>query len=120
MPRVACQPFVQAVAATVFAFITLAAMLRAGAARDAVGTLPRYGQVVGTSDGATLVRAADDALPGRSSVTLPTLTTAYRREAGAAVVTLRPTGVLAGIAVPNAGGTVRILGDGRRVILPRE
>ena len=127
MPRIAFQPFAQAVAATVFAFITLAAMVRVGAGHDAAETLPpfahadgRVGHVDGSSDSTALVRAADDALQGWSTVALPMHVTEYRRERGATVVSLRPTGVPADVTVPRVGGSVRILADGRRVVLRRE
>jgi hypothetical protein len=119
MPRVAPQPFAQAVAATVFAVLALGAMLRVGATYDASETLPRYGAVSGEADSLALVRAANDALQGRASVELPMVTTYFRRQGQTAMLTLRPVPA-PGIVWRDVGGTVRILSDGRRVVIARE
>lgn len=119
MARIASQPFAQAVAAAVVAVLALGTMLRVGAAYDASETLPRYGTVAGEADSLALVRAATDALQGRSSVAVPLVATYFRRQGNTAMVSLRPTPV-PGLVWRNVGGTVRILGDGRRVVVARE
>ena len=118
MPRIAAQPFAQAVAAVVFAVLALGAMLRVGALYDTSETLPRYGAVSGGADSLALVRAANDALQGRSSVEMPMVTTYFRRQGLTAMLTLRPVPV-PGLVLQHVGGTVRILGDGRRVVVSR-
>jgi hypothetical protein len=111
-------PLYQAAVGYAFAALALGVMLRiAGeAARE---TLPGYGDVVATSDSGAVVAAAVDALRGASSVLVPMRATRYRREGRDAVVSLRPVPT-PGVAWRGLGGTVRILPDGRRVIVARE
>lgn len=118
MVRSAYQPFAQAVGAAVFATLVLSVMLRVGAAQPVIETLPRYGAIDIRSDSVALVRAADDALQGRSSMTVPMSMREFRRERRAVVISLQPV-TRPGIEWRNLGGTVRILSDGRRLITAR-
>lgn len=118
MARIAYQPFAQAVAAAVVAVLVLAFMLRIGARYEASETLPRFAAVRGEADSLALVRAANDALQGRSSVAVPMTTTHFLRQGRTAMVSLEPVPV-PGIQWRGVGGTVRILQDGRRVIVSR-
>ena len=106
-----------------FAIVLLGAMLHHVAAQTTGETLPRYGAVDAGSDSAAVVRAAADALQQRASVALPTFVARYEtsdeRGGRVAVVSLRPVPV-PGLDVRGVGGTVRVLGDGRRVIVARE
>lgn len=92
---------------------------RAGGVRSLPDTLPRYAQVVQTSDSTALVRAVNDALQGRMGVEVPMRTTCYKRETNSVVITLVPVPA-PGVVWRDLGGTVRILEDGRRIILSRE
>jgi hypothetical protein len=89
------------------------------AAQVTSDTLPRYRDVTARSDSAALVQAANDALQGLSSLEVPMRTTHDRREKQDVVVSLQPVPT-PGVVWRNLGGTVRILRDGRRVILKRE
>ena len=81
-------------------------------------TLPQFERVVAASDSSALVRAANDALQGKMGVEVPMLTTSFKREANAVLLSLRPQPT-PGVVWRNLGGSVRILRDGRRVILSR-
>jgi hypothetical protein len=108
----------QTASVTVFTLVLLAVMMRYVAAQTA-DTLPRYGTVAAGSDSAAVVRAASDALQGRSSVEVPMRTTRYVREGRAVVVSLTPV-AMPGIVWYHLGGTVRVHEDGRRVVVARE
>jgi hypothetical protein len=88
-------------------------------APSAQDTFPIFQGATGaTKDSVRLVDAANDALQGRFGVEVPMQVTSFRRSRGGAELTLQP------IKTPNAvwlklAGTVRILPDGRRVILRR-
>ena len=64
------------------------------------------------------VRAAIDALTGRASVPARLVLNEYRREGRAVVIDLTAES-FPQLVFKNAGGTVRILSDGRRVVLAR-
>lgn len=91
-------------------------------AQAAPDTLPGYERVRPGSDSAALVRAADDALRGAMSMPVPLAVTRFRRERGSALIAMRPA------PPPNTtpvvwhglAGTVRVLPDGRRVIVSRD
>ena len=82
-------------------------------------TLPPYKQVQGTSrDSAEQVEAAVDALHGRLGFPPPLVLTSYRREGRSVVIDMRADS-LPRLRFVNGGGTIRILEDGRRVIVAR-
>lgn len=85
-------------------------------------TLPGYRDVRPSADSAALVQAADDALRGLLSIPVPFVVTHLRRERATAMVSLRPAEVPGTTPVVWHGlaGTVRILADGRRVIVSQE
>jgi hypothetical protein len=82
-------------------------------------TLPRYLDVTSRSDSAEVVRAVNDALQGLSSLEVPMRTTRYQRDKSTVVVSLEPIPT-PGVVWRKLAGTVRVLSDGRRVILSRE
>lgn len=89
-------------------------------AEQSIGdTLPRFETVTPTTrDSARLVNAADDALQGQYGVIVPMEVQRFQRMRGQVEVTLRPK------TSPNAewlrlGGRVRILPDGRRIVVER-
>lgn len=87
--------------------------------RSRSDTLPPYRDTVTTrSDSASDVRAANDALQGRHGVQVPMRTVRYLRSRGGIEVTLQPV-TDSRVVWRNLGGTVRILPDGRRVIVER-
>lgn len=82
-------------------------------------TLPPFEGVTASADSAKLIAAASDALHGMSGITVPMVVVRFSREKNVVLVELTP------IESPrvkwnNLGGTVRILADGRRVILSRK
>ena len=84
-----------------------------------VDTLPRFQNVRGDSpDKASHIRAATDALVGRSSFPPPLIVTKYRREGSSVLVDLKADS-LPQLRFINAGGFVRIRGDGCRIVLAR-
>lgn len=84
-----------------------------------VDTLPQFERIRGDSrDKPGHVRAATDALVGRSSFPPPLLVTAYRREGSSVLVDLKADS-LPRIRFYNAGGLVRIRADGCRIIVKR-
>jgi len=85
-------------------------------ARD---TLPRFAAVTSVArDSATLVAAADDALQGKFGITAPMIVTQFRRDGSGVEISMRPD-TSRGVSWKDLGGTVRVLPDGRRVILRR-
>ncbi len=112
-------PFGHPAVASLVAFTVLTAFPLTGAAQAAPDTLVAYGMARPASDSATIVRAVDDALQGESSITVPMETMQFARVGGAVIVTLRPVPT-PGVVWHNLGGTVRLLADGRRVILGRQ
>ena len=117
MPTVLSLPVYQAAVGYAFAALALGVVLRIAAELPS-DTLPGYGTVVAASDSAALVRAAADALRGASSVPAPMRVTRYARQGEDVVVSLEPVPAR-GVAWRGLGGTVRILPDGRRVIIAR-
>ena len=84
-----------------------------------VDTLPQFEQIRGDSrDKPGHIRAATDALVGRSSFPPPLLVTAYRRERSSVLVDLKADS-MPRIRFYNAGGLVRIRADGCRIIVKR-
>ena len=81
-------------------------------------TLVRYANTTAASDSISLVAAADDALQGRSSVTVPMVVKRFVREKSAVLIELSPE-PHPRVIWHNLAGTVRIMNDGRRVILSR-
>ena len=89
---------------------------RASALHD---TLPRFAAVTPAArDSASLVAAADDALQGKFGITAPMIVTRFQRGRSGAEISMKPD-TTHGISWKDLGGTVRILSDGRRVILRR-
>lgn len=85
--------------------------------RSAGDTLARFERITSDSrDSVQLVRAADDALQGKFGVTVPMSVTAFRRTQRGVEVSLR-LAKTPGVEWKELGGTVRILSDGRRVVL---
>jgi hypothetical protein len=116
------------IAAAVAAMVLLATRADRGSAqarerpdgvRPLPDTLPRFEQIVATSDSSALVRAANDALQGKMGVEVPMSVTSYRREGRSVVIALRPQPT-PGVVWRNLAGSVRILEDGRRIILSRD
>lgn len=92
-----------------------------GAVPDSVivDTLPRFENIRGAArDKAGHIRAATDALVGRSSFPPPLVVTKYRRERSSVLVDLKADS-LPQLRWTNAGGLVRIRGDGCRIIVTR-
>ena len=84
-----------------------------------VDTLPRFDDITAaTHDTAAHIRAAKDALVGRSGFPPPLIVTSYRRDGTAVLVDLRADS-LPRLRWRNAGGTVRIRADGCRIVLAR-
>lgn len=82
-------------------------------------TLPPYRNVNGASrDSVELVKAASDALNGKSGIPLEFLVISFRRAHGRVTIDMKPQPI-PNVVMHGAGGTVRILADGRRVILSR-
>jgi beta-lactamase regulating signal transducer with metallopeptidase domain len=81
--------------------------------------LPTYRDITTASDSVSLVSAAIDALTGQLSVTVPMVVRGYRREPHSVVIDLAPT-PNESVEWHNLGGSVRILDDGRRIILSRQ
>jgi hypothetical protein len=92
---------------------------RQAMAQSPADTLPRYRDITVKSDSTLLVHAANDALQGLSSLEVPMRTTRYRHEERSVVVSLEPVPT-PGVVWRNLAGTVRILEDGRRIILSRQ
>lgn len=90
--------------------------VRVGAAEP--GPIPMYRNITAASDSASLVEAASDALQGRLSVTVPMIVKGYRRETNSVVIDLAPVST-GSVEWRNLGGSIRILEDGRRIILAR-
>lgn len=91
----------------------------AAAKAPVLDTMPPYKLVRGASrDSAEQVEAAVDALVGRFGFPPPLVLTSYRREARSVVIDMRADS-LPRMRFVNAGGTVHILEDGRRVIVAR-
>jgi hypothetical protein len=92
------------------------AQSRASATHD---TLPRFAAVTGsTHDSVSLVTAADDALQGKFGITAPMVVTGFHRTPTGVEIRLKPD-TTPGISWEHLGGVVRVLPDGRRVILRR-
>jgi len=84
-----------------------------------VDTLPRFENIRGIArDKPGHIRAATDALVGQSSFPPVLLVTEYRREGSSVLVDLKADSVPR-LRWTNAGGLVRIRGDGCRIILRR-
>jgi hypothetical protein len=84
-----------------------------------VDTLPRFENIRGTArDKAGHIRAATDALVGRSSFPPPLVVTKYRRDGSSVLVDLKADS-LPKLRWTNAGGLVRIRADGCRIIVTR-
>ena len=93
-------------------------------------TLPPWGRALSVTrlemerDSAAIVplveqvKAAIDALTGRASIPARLVLSGFRREGRAVIIDLTADN-LPQLAFWGAGGTVRILPDGRRVILAR-
>lgn len=82
-------------------------------------TLPRFAAVTAaTSDSASLVTAADDALQGKFGITAPMVVIRFHRAPTGVEISLKPDET-PGISWEHLGGTVRVLPDGRRAILRR-
>lgn len=82
-------------------------------------TLPPFGAVrPATSDSIRLVAAANDALQGKFGITAPMLVIAFRRTPEGVLISMKPDST-PGISWDHLGGLVRVLPDGRRVILRR-
>ena len=94
----------------------------ASMARDSsrlLDTLAAFEDVRGVSgDSARHVAAATDALHGAVSIPAPLVVKDYRREDGSILIDLTADS-LPRLKWTGAGGTVRILADGRRAILQR-
>ena len=119
MCRLANQSLYQALAAASIATAAIALTPSLDLAQAPSDTLARYRDVTFRSDSAAVIQAANDALQGLSSIEVPMQTTHYRREERAVVVSLKPIPT-PGVVWRNRGGTVRVLADGRRVVLARE
>jgi hypothetical protein len=92
-----------------------------GAVPDSVivDTLPRFENIRGAArDKPGHIRAATDALIGRSSFPPPLVVTKYRREGSSVFVDLKADS-LPQVRWTNAGGLVRIRGDGCRIVVTR-
>lgn len=111
-------PAVRCSAALVVAFVGLGAATRPAAAQSPADTLPRFGEVVARSDSVGLVQAAYDALEGRAGLEVPMRVIRMRQQGATAEVTMQPVET-PGVVWRNYGGTVRILADGRRLIVAR-
>lgn len=84
-----------------------------------VEVLPQFEHVTGaTQDKASQIVAAKDALNGRSSFPPPLIVKKYRREGRSVVIDLVADS-LPTVKWTNGGGTVRIRGDGCRIVLLR-
>jgi hypothetical protein len=84
-----------------------------------VEIVPQFGHVTGaTRDRASHIAAAKDALNGLSSFPPPLVVKTYKREGRSVVIDLVADS-LPTVRWTNGGGTVRIRGDGCRVILAR-
>jgi hypothetical protein len=82
-------------------------------------TLTAYKGVRGSSpERSALIAAVVDALQGRSGLPAPLVLKSFRRE-GKSVIVDMVADSLPRLRFRNAGGTVRVLADGRRVILRR-
>jgi hypothetical protein len=91
----------------------------AAADSSLVDTLPRFDNITAaTRDTSAHIRAATDALVGRSSVPPPLLLASYRREGTTVLVDLRADSIPT-LRWRNGGGTVRIRADGCRIIVAR-
>ena len=97
-----------------------AAFAEAASAQESLpDTLPQYEKTTAaTSDSVSLVAAADDALQGLSSVPVPMVVKKYVRGKSSVVIELQPA-PNPKIRWHNRGGTVRIVKDGRRIVLAR-
>lgn len=93
---------------------------RADAREQAVpDTLPAYHQIRGTSrDRSALIAAVIDALHGRMAFPPPLVVNSFKREDRTVTIDMKADS-LPRIRWRNGGGTVRILADGRRVIVRR-
>ena len=106
-------------AAAAYAQGTPAATPSTHAALTLPDTLPPYGQIRGTSrDRKAVIAAVTDALEGRSGLPAPLVTKSYRRDGKDLVIDMVADS-LPRVRFHGAGGTVRILEDGRRVIVAR-
>ena len=82
-------------------------------------TLPRYKHVTGISRNRSAhVEAAIDALNGVAGLPAPLVVKHYRRDGKSVVVDMKADS-LPRLRWHGSGGTVRILADGRRIILVR-
>ncbi len=82
-------------------------------------TLKQYAKTTpANADSLSLVAAAKDALQGMSSLEVPMIVEKYVREKTAVVIELRPAPDPKVVWL-NRGGSVRILNDGRRVVVTR-
>jgi hypothetical protein len=82
-------------------------------------TLPPFAAVTPTnSDSTGLVAAANDALQGKFGITAPMVVIAFRRTPDGVLISMKPDST-PGISWDHLGGLVRVLPDGRRVILRR-
>ena len=84
-----------------------------------VQVLPQFGHVTGaTRDKAGHILAAKDALNGRLSFPPPLVVKSYKREGRSVIIDLVADS-LPTVRWTSGGGTVRIRGDGCRVIVSR-
>jgi hypothetical protein len=91
----------------------------AGRTFSVVDTLPRFADVTASSaDSVKLVAAANDALQGKFGLQAPMVVTSFHRVQSSVVISMRPDST-PGIEWAHLGGTVRVLPDGRRVIVHR-
>jgi hypothetical protein len=82
-------------------------------------TLPPFGDMSpARSDSTRLVAAANDALQGKFGITAPMRVIAFRRSPDGVLISMKPDSTR-GITWDHLGGLVRVLTDGRRVILRR-
>ncbi len=81
--------------------------------------LPRFEKVTSTSDSASVVAAANDALQGKSSISVPMVVVAIKRGKSETMVELKPVEDPR-VVWTNLGGRVRILPDGKRIIVSRK
>lgn len=101
-------------------FLLAAANMNIAMEAQPTGTvLPPFEKVRPSSDSVSLVRAADDALQGASSITVPMRVVRFHRSAGIVEVALVPQADSA-VVWRNRGGTVRMLANGRRIIVSRQ
>jgi len=90
-----------------------------GRTSAALDTLPRFAAVTPAArDSASLVAAADDALQGKFGIRAPMIVTRFQQDRDGVEISMKPD-TTRGISWKDLGGTVRVLADGRRVVLRR-